>query len=55
MFLTYKIDTNSTDITLRIRIIRESKQQARFSYAGVANQEEFKEIVTVAYYGKQKR
>jgi hypothetical protein len=42
---TYEIDTDGGDVTFCVRIIGESKQQARLSNAGVSDEKEFEEIV----------
>ena len=44
---TYKIDSNSGDVRLGVRVIRETKQQARLSYTRVSNEEKFKEVIAV--------
>lgn len=41
----YKVDTNSGDVALSIRIIREPQQQARLSHTRVSDQEQLEEII----------
>lgn len=61
---TYEIDTDRTDVTVRIRIVlnkknevegwekremirsyRKSKQQARFSHARIADQQQLEQVI----------
>jgi hypothetical protein len=42
---TYKVDTDSRDITLRVRIICESQQQAGLSDSGVSDKEKLEQVI----------
>lgn len=44
---TYKIHANCADITLCICVIGKSEQQAGLSNAGVADQQQFEEIIAI--------
>jgi hypothetical protein len=43
--VTYEIDADSRDVALRIRVVSESEQQARFAYAGVADKQKLEEVI----------
>ena len=45
MGLPYEINPNSRDVALGVRIISESKQQARLSDTRVTDEEELEEVI----------
>jgi hypothetical protein len=47
---THKINTNSRDVALRVRVIGESEQQARLADARVSDQEQLEEVVVSIFF-----
>jgi hypothetical protein len=42
---TYKVNTDSRDVTLGVGVVGETKQQARLSNTGVSDEEELEEVI----------
>jgi hypothetical protein len=49
----FEIDTNSGNVRLRVRVVREPEQQTRLSDAGISDQEKLEEVI--AGKDKEKR
>lgn len=46
MGVTYKIHTNSGNVTFRVSIISKTQQQTRFAHAGITDQQQLKQEIT---------
>lgn len=46
MGFTYKIHTNSGNVTFRVSIISKTQQQTRFAHAGITDQQQLKQEIT---------
>lgn len=42
---TYKVHTDSANVTFRIRIVRESEKQTRLTDTRVTDQKKFKKVI----------
>ena len=41
----YKVDTNSRDVALSVRVVGKSQQQARLSHARITDKEKLEEVI----------
>lgn len=48
VLITYKVNTNGRDVGLGVRVIGETKQQARLSDAGISDQQELEQVIVSA-------
>jgi hypothetical protein len=48
----YEVDTDGRDVALGVRVVGESKQQARLSNTRVTDEEELEEVVVSAERGQ---
>ncbi len=48
--VTYEIDADSRDVALRVQVVNESEQQARFAYDGVADKHKLEEVIATSHF-----
>lgn len=44
--MAYKVNANGGNVRLGVGVVRESQQQAGLAHAGVADQQQFEQVVT---------
>lgn len=49
VLFTYKVNTNSGDITFGVSVICKTKQKTRLAYTRVSNQQELKEVIAIYF------